>query len=71
MVAGREPAQASLEVLLTTGVIVVALIVAVIAGFSSIMPEVVGRVCPLVDTAATPAASPSSPPAPSAPGGCF
>jgi hypothetical protein len=47
----RDEAVNSFEYLLVVGVVVVPFVAALIAGFALIIPEVVGYVCPAVDTA--------------------
>jgi hypothetical protein len=52
-----ERAQDTFEYLLVVGAVVVAMAAALIAGFALLLPEVVGLVCPAVDTAANPVAT--------------
>lgn len=52
-----ERAQDTFEYLLVVGAIVVAMAAALIAGLALLLPEVVGLVCPAVDTAASPVAT--------------
>jgi hypothetical protein len=52
-----ERAQDAFEYLLVVGAVVVAMAAALIAGFALLLPEVVGLVCPAVDTAANPVAT--------------
>jgi hypothetical protein len=47
-------AQNSLEYLMVAGVIVVVIVSLLILGFSTLLPEVLGHVCPSVDTASDP-----------------
>jgi hypothetical protein len=67
---GQERGQAAIEPLLLAGV-TVALVAALLTGFRTIMPGVVGHVCPLVDTAPAPPALASQTPVPAAPSTCF
>ena len=66
-----ESGQAAIETLLVAGVITVALVAALITGFQTLMPDVVGYICPLVDPAAVAPTDVSQAPLPSAPKGCF
>jgi hypothetical protein len=53
----RDQGQAGLEYLLVVGTMVVALTIALTYGFNALLPQVVGFICPSVDTAAIPAAT--------------
>ncbi len=50
-------AQDTFEYLLVIGAVVVAMAAALIAGFTLLLPEIVGVVCPAIDTAADPVAT--------------
>ena len=52
-----EQGQDSFEYLLIVGVVVAPLLVALIVGVELLIPEVVGYICPSVDTAANPIAT--------------
>ena len=52
-----ERGQNSLEYLMVAGAIAVVMASLLILGFSLLLPEVLGYVCPSVDTAADPASS--------------
>lgn len=52
-----ETAQEAFEYLLVIGAVVVVMAAAIIAGLALLLPEIVGLVCPAVDTAADPAAT--------------
>jgi len=61
----RDGAQNSLEYLIVIGTVVVAIAAALFVGFPSIAHQVMGFICPAVDTAV------GSPPVPSAVGACI
>ena len=50
-------AQDTFEYLLVIGTVVVGMAAAIIAGFTLLLPEIVGLLCPAVDTAADPIAT--------------
>lgn len=58
-------AQNTIEYLLVLGVLVVGLVGVLLTGFPGILHQVLGLICPAVDTAA------GYPPAPSAVGSCI
>ena len=53
----REQGQAGIEYLLVVGAVVVVMVTAMIIGFATLVPQIVGLACPSVDTAVDPAAT--------------
>ena len=56
----QEQGQGGIEYFLVVGAVVVAMLIAAISGGKAVVPQVLGSLCPSVDTAADPAATTGS-----------